>query len=154
MAYREIGGGGFHAWTEEGDILEGIWRGTSYGAKYDNRIGKIEIAAEKEGENPKETAFSYTAVLAQKLDSVPVGSKIKIKYVGKDKTKDGTSFKQFRVLADTDGVTGPTDLELRGREASRPVKGPDGPTKDGFGDNAPPSQDEFNKSAGDDDPPF
>jgi hypothetical protein len=142
MAYREIGGGGYHKWDNEGDILEGIWRGTSYGSKYNNLIGKLEV-------DGKEIAFSYTAVLAQLLDSVPTGSPVKIKYTGAAKTKSGTAYKTFRVMADTDAGTGPTDLQLRGER---------GPAHDGM---EPPAQteppDDFNQKSqpvDDDDTPF
>lgn len=142
MAYREIGGGGYHKWDNEGDVLEGIWRGTSYGQKYSNLIGKIEV-------DGKEIAFSYTAVLSQLLDSVPTGSKVKIKYTGAAKTKAGTAYKTFRVMADTDGATGPTDLQLRGGKGGGDGS-PEPPPQEATG--AEP--DEFDQRNKDEDVPF
>ena len=139
MGYREVGGGTFLRWEEEGTVIEGIWRGTSHWEKYNSRLGKLEV-------DKKEVVFSYTKVLAQRLDDVKIGSKVKIKFTGSDKTKDGTAFKTFRVLVDDDGVEGLTDLQTRHGE-SAPAEGGN------FSDQEPPPQtkDEFDQRTGKDD---
>jgi hypothetical protein len=145
MAYREVGGGEFLRWEDEGTVVEGIWRGTSPWHKYDSRIGKLEV-------DGKEVVFSYTKVLAQRLDDVRIGSKVKIKYTGKDTTKDGTSFKMFRVLVDDEGVTGLTDIQSRSAAPPKEQEKEQG-TDDGFGPEPPPQQSQDFKST-DDDVPF
>ena len=83
----KVGGGDFFKWTEQGQVIEGIWRGQK-----DGKFGSLGIVDTFEG---KRINFPLHTVLLNRVDSLRVGAEIRIVYLGKETGKSGTQYKAF-----------------------------------------------------------
>ena len=90
MAWKKYGssGGGMFKFKNEGDSLQGFWQGHKKSTKYSGYLGKIKVP---DGEIE---TFSISAAL-EDIMALPIGTKVKIVYLGYDVTAGGTSFKKF-----------------------------------------------------------
>lgn len=94
--YVQVGGSGAGSlmkWTELGQTLEGVWKGTHPGRFGD--LGTIQLESGKAVDFPVHTA------LVDKLKRIKVGAEVFIEYLGKVKGKAGTEYKDFYVGVDT-----------------------------------------------------
>ena len=76
-------------WDSEGVILEGIYEG-----QHEGKYGMLLDVSNPHGF----FSASCTIMLVQKLESIPVGSEIRITFTGYLKTKNGHNLKDFEVL--------------------------------------------------------
>ena len=85
-----VGGGDFFKWDEVGKTLIGTWRGTVDGAQYPTGLMELEDGSK--------IRFGLKTALANRLNDVDEGTKVKIVYTGKAKSKAGNQFMTFDVF--------------------------------------------------------
>ena len=86
----QVGQGEFMKWTEDGQTIEGIWRGQK-----DGTYGPLGLVDADKGR----VSFPLHTALLQRVENIKVGAEIRIEYVGKQQTKDGKrTFKAFNVF--------------------------------------------------------
>lgn len=91
--YRSLGGGDeITKFTEVGQSLEGIWRGTKRG-KYENGIIETPDGIRH--------LFSLSTMLRDLL-KVPEGQGVKITYLGKRISKAGNEYGAYQILVEDD----------------------------------------------------
>jgi hypothetical protein len=88
--WKQLSGGSFFKFAEEGDTLEGIWQGTQAGKFGENGI--VEMNGERK-------QFTLNAALKD-LIRVPPGTEVRITYTGKQMSKSGNEFKAFEILVE------------------------------------------------------
>ena len=87
--WRQIGQGQFHKWETPGDALEGAWQGSHEG-RY-GPLGTVETTAGL-------LTFPLHAALLHRLQLVPIGAAVLIRYTGPQTSKAGRLFKGFEVF--------------------------------------------------------
>ncbi len=92
--WRQLGGGQFFKFSEPGQTLEGVWRGTQPGKFGEN--GAVEVDGVLQ-------LFSLNAALKDLIRVAP-GSEVRIEYKGKQMAKNGNEFKAFQVFVEEDGT--------------------------------------------------
>jgi hypothetical protein len=85
----------FFKFTTEGDSLEGTWQGT----QPPNKEGYAPTGKILLDDNPVVQGFSMSAVL-RPLGDLPVGTKVKVVYLGRETGKSGQQYKNFDVFVD------------------------------------------------------
>lgn len=94
MGWTEVSGGEYVKWETPGQVVEGIWRGTSPGKPAPDgkptMLGTIETPAGR-------VRFSATTVLKDRLELIHEGYAVRLTYTGTQKSKGGMSFKAFKV---------------------------------------------------------
>jgi hypothetical protein len=94
--WRDIGQGSFVKWETPGQEIEGTWHGTKPG-----KFGDLGIIETMEGR----VSFPLHTTLAQDLQLVKEGGEVRVRYLGKRKTKDGArEYKHFQVSIAGDGL--------------------------------------------------
>ena len=92
--WRNLGGGEFYRFTEVGQCLEGIWRGTEPATgRYPGENGVVELP---DGSIVK---FRLSTTLKD-LTRVPIGTDVRITYRGMGRSKAGNQFHAFTVQVD------------------------------------------------------
>lgn len=94
--WRNLGGGGgntFYKFDHEGQVLEGVWRGTKPGKYGDN--GVVEQA------DGSMVQFTLNVTLRD-LVKVPDGADVRITYRGMARAKNGNEFKAFTIQVGED----------------------------------------------------
>lgn len=92
--YRSLGGGDeFYKFTEVGQVLEGIWRGTKTG-----KFGENGVVETPDGVRH---VFTLSAMLKDLL-KVPEGVWVKITFLGMRQSKAGNPYRHFQTLVDAD----------------------------------------------------
>ena len=76
-------------WDSEGVVLEGVFQGL-----HEGKYGMLVDVYTTEGLR----SASATVMLDQKLSEIPVGSDIRITFIGYIETKTGRALKNFEVL--------------------------------------------------------
>jgi len=98
--WTQVGSGEFHKWTEPGDALEGIWRGT-----HDGQYGPLGTL--DTGKTGRVTFPLHTALFSR-MEGIKEGAEIRIIYKGKATSKGGREFKSFDVfVASLDDIAEP-----------------------------------------------
>lgn len=93
--WRKLGSGEYHKWSE-GDVIEGIWRGTE-----DGKYGLLGSVEQPDGVRIR---FSMSAVLTDRLAAVTEGAEVRLTYLGMGQTKAGAQLKRFEVeVAEDEG---------------------------------------------------
>lgn len=87
--WTQVGQGEFHKWTEPGDALEGIWRG-SHDGQY-GPLGSLDTAQGR-------VTFPLHTALFSRMEGIKEGAEIRIIYNGKATSKGGREFKSFGVF--------------------------------------------------------
>lgn len=91
--YRQLGGGEFYKFSEQGQALEGIWRGTQTG-----KFGENGVIETPDGQRHM---FSLNTALKD-LVGVQPGVGVKVVYLGKQTAKNGNEFKAYQVFVEED----------------------------------------------------
>lgn len=101
----ERGGGSFRKWDTPGVSIEGIWRGTAPNS-FDSLNGQLDTPAGR-------VAFPYTRGLEMLLQSIAVGTEIKLVYNGfKSNPNGGKDFKDFTLYIAENGDNADPDAEI------------------------------------------
>jgi hypothetical protein len=96
MAWKKITSNiEFFKFATEGDTLEGEWVGSSPS----NKDGYAPNGKIKVDGNETIQGFSLSAVL-RPLAEVPIGTKVKIVYLGRETGKTGQSYKNFDIFVE------------------------------------------------------
>jgi hypothetical protein len=101
--WRALGGSGgggeqFYKFTDLGQVLEGIWRGTQKGKYGDNGVVETEDGVRR--------VFTLSAMLKDLVD-VDDGTEVQITYLGMAKSKAGNDFHKFQILVEDNGEETP-----------------------------------------------
>jgi hypothetical protein len=91
MAWEKVESTGFITFEAEGDSVEGKLGGSREGS-----YGTYYIISTNEGEK----AVPNLAILNSRLQSIPVGKRVKIVYIGELKTGTGRVAKNFDVYVE------------------------------------------------------
>jgi hypothetical protein len=108
--WRRIGEVQFHKWDTPGDELEGVWRGA-----HDGRFGLLGTLETAGGL----FTFPLPTALRDRLQRVPEGAEVLIRYTGLQTSKAGRVFKGFEVFVaggETEREAVPAPLALVRRE--------------------------------------
>ena len=91
------GGGDFVKWTEPGQLIEGVWRGTR-----DGKYGALGVMDTEAGEK----VFPLHTALLLLVDGLKDGTEVRIEYTGKVLSpKSGHEFKAFNLfVAEVEGM--------------------------------------------------
>ena len=101
--WRRIGEGQFHKWETPGDELEGIWRGA-----HDGRVGLLGTLETTEGL----LTFPLPVALRDRLQRVPPGTEVRIRYTGLQTSQAGRLFKGFEVFVEDGTREAPVQAPL------------------------------------------
>ena len=75
----------------EGDEIVGVYLGTKRGGKYGNKLARIR------DDGGEENLVSVTRAL-EDIESLPAGTRCRIKFLGWGESKTGTKFKKFSIF--------------------------------------------------------
>lgn len=87
--WQQVGQGEFMKWTEEGQTVEGVWRG-----QRDGQYGPIGMVDTDHGK----VSFPLHTALLDRVTDIPEGKEVQIIYLGMKATKSGNkTYKAFNV---------------------------------------------------------
>lgn len=93
--WRKLSSGDYHKWRE-GDVLEGLWRGTE-----DGKYGPLGNLEQPDGTRIR---FAMSAILTDRLGTVEEGTEVRLTYLGMGQTKAGAKLNRFEVeVAEDEG---------------------------------------------------
>jgi hypothetical protein len=111
MGYKKFSGGKFFKFEEEGQQLEGIWDGyresTNYKGTYN---GFINVDGER-------IVFGLSTAIEDMM-VIPVGTQVKVVYIGKQVGKSGRQFKAYEVYVDEDMQPAQASLPETGSDSN------------------------------------